>query len=162
MKYLAKWRDIVILDNENYIKETNRELPDKNNYKILQTYPILQHSKKVNDTLGWFKNENLLSKKTAKGLQVININTPKFYIAPKIHKENNPGRPVIHSINCHTSEISRFVDHHIEQKLYRIKTLYTNIPNNEFIAAVKRKHNYTKKTVVTLTTKYTKQLFDTK
>ena len=31
-----------------------------------------------------------------------------------------------------------------------VKALYTNIPNNEGIAAVKRKHNnYTKKTVAT-------------
>ena len=31
-----------------------------------------------------------------------------------------------------------------------VKALYTNIPNNESIAAVKRKHdNYTKKTVAT-------------
>ena len=124
MKYLAKWRDIIIttadegsaivnLDNENYIKETNRQLPDKNDYKILQTDPILQHNRKVNDTLDRFKNKNLLSKKTAKELKVINTKTRKFYIPPKIHKENNSGRPAIHSVNCHTCEISHFVDHHI-------------------------------------------------
>ena len=31
-------------------------------------------------------------------------------ITPKIHKENDPGRPVINSINGHTSEISWFVN----------------------------------------------------
>ena len=55
------------------------------------------------------KNEYLLSKKTAEALTVINPKTQKFYITPKIHKEKNPGRPVIDSINCHTS---LFVDHH--------------------------------------------------
>ena len=54
--------------------------------------------------------ENLLSKKLANGLKSVNPKTPKFYISPKIHKENNPERPVINSINCHTSEISHFVD----------------------------------------------------
>ena len=68
----------------------------------------------VNDTLDRFKNENLLSKKTAQGLKVINPKTPKFYITPKIHKENNPGRSIINSINCHTSEVLRFVDHHLQ------------------------------------------------
>ena len=29
-----------------------------------------------------------------------------------IHKPNNPGRPIINSNECHTSEISRFVNHH--------------------------------------------------
>ena len=67
----------------------------------------------MSDTLDQFKNENLLSKKTAEGLKVINPNTLKFYITPKIHKENNPGKPVINLINCHTSEISHFVDHHL-------------------------------------------------
>ena len=51
----------------------------------------------VNDTLDRFKNENLLSKKTAEGIKAINPKTPKFYITPKIHKENSPGRPVINS-----------------------------------------------------------------
>ena len=67
----------------------------------------------VNDTLDRFKNENLLSKTTAEGLKVINPKTPKFYITPKIHKGNNPERPVINSINCHTFEISRFTDNRL-------------------------------------------------
>ena len=119
----------------------------------------------VNNILDRFKNEDLLSKKTAKGLKVINPKTPKFYITPKIHKEINPERPPINSVNCHTSEILRFVDHYL-QPLVRVippyikvrenpflvtmdvEALYTNIPNNEGIAAVKRKHNnYTKNTV---------------
>ena len=66
---------------------------------------MLQHSKLVNETFDRFKKENLLSKKLAEGLKSINPRTPKLYISPKMHKENNPGRPVINSINCHTSEI---------------------------------------------------------
>ena len=100
-------------------------------------------------------NPNLLSKKLADGLKSVNPKPSRFYISPKIHNENNPGRPVINSINCHTSEISRFVDHYV-QPLVRelpsyikytnyfiskinifpacsmdVKSLYTRIPNNE-------------------------------
>ena len=71
----------------------------------------------VNDSLDRFKNENLLSKKTAEGLKVINPKTPKFYITPIIHKENNPKRPITNSVNCHTFEISRFVDRHLQSLL---------------------------------------------
>ena len=50
MKHFAKRKDIiittadkdnvvVILNTENYIKEDYRQLPDKNNYKTLQTDP---------------------------------------------------------------------------------------------------------------------------
>ena len=33
---------------------------------------------------------------------------------PKIHKENNPGRPIISAINNPTSTIAQFVDHHLQ------------------------------------------------
>ena len=117
MKHLAERRDItiittdkggavVILDTENYIKEVNHQLSDKNNYKTLQTEPTLQHIKMVNDILDRFKNENLFSKNTAEELNVINPKTPKLFVTPNIHKENHPGkhpkkiprRPVINSI----------------------------------------------------------------
>ena len=108
MKHLYKQRDIIvttadkggavlIMFTEYYIKEANRQLSDKNNYKTLQINPTLQHNKMVNESLDRFKNENLLSKKTAKGMKVINPKTTKFYITPKIHKGNSPGRSVINS-----------------------------------------------------------------
>ena len=102
------------MDAEKYIKEANRQLSDKRNYKTLQEDPTLQHSNLVNDTTDRFKKENLLSKTLAEGLKSVNSRPPKFYISPKIHKESNPGRPVINSVNYHTSEISRFVDHHLQ------------------------------------------------
>ena len=36
------------------------------------------------------------------------------HIIPKLPKESNWGRPVINSINCHVSEISRFVGHYLQ------------------------------------------------
>ena len=71
---------------------------NKHNYKKLQEDPKLQHSSLVNDTIDKFKN-------LAYGLKSVNPKTPKFYISPKIHKENYPGRPVINSINCNISQI---------------------------------------------------------
>ena len=159
------------MDVEKYIKEVNRQLSDKRNYKTLQEDATLQQSNLVNDTIDRFKKENLFSKILADGLKSVNPKPPKFYISPKIHKENNPGRPVINSINCHTSEISRFVDHHLQPVVREIpsyikdtndfinkidnftvppnsflvtmdvKLLYTSIPNNEVIASVKNKYD---------------------
>ena len=51
------------------------------------------------------KNENPLPLKTANSLLEEKIETPEFHLLPKIHKANNPGRPVISSVNCHTSRI---------------------------------------------------------
>ena len=111
MEQLAKRKDIIITNAgkggavvimavKKYINEANRQLSDKRNYNKLKEDPTLQHSNLVNDTIDKFKKENLLSKKLADRLKSVNPKTPKFYISHKIHKENNPGRPVIKSINC--------------------------------------------------------------
>ena len=63
---------VVIMDVEKYIKEANRQLSDKRNYKKLQEDPTLQHSSLVNDIIDRFKKENLLSKKLADGLKSVN------------------------------------------------------------------------------------------
>ena len=82
------------MDVEKYTNEANCQLSDKCNYK-LQEDPILQDNNLVNNTIDRFKKENLLSKKLTDELKSINPKTLKFYISPKIHKESNPGRPVI-------------------------------------------------------------------
>ena len=194
MKHFAKREDmmittadkvgaVVIMDTENYINKANRQLSDKSNSKIFQTDPTLQHNKMVNDTFGRFKNKNLISKKNCRRTENNKSTDTKIYITPKKHKENDPRRSAINAINCHTSEISGFLDHHLQPIVKEIpsyikdtndfvdkinkfkfpensflvtrdvKALYTNIPNKEAIAAVKRKHgNYTNKTVATKVT----------
>ena len=37
----------------------------------------------------------------------------RFYILPKIHKQGNPGRPIISSNGHPTERISEFVDYHL-------------------------------------------------
>ena len=145
MKHLSKHEEIiittaykgsavVIMDTENYIKGANRQLSDKNNCKTLQTNPTLQHNKVVNNTLDRFKSENLLFRKTAERLKAINLKTPTFCIISKIHKENNPERPVINSIDCHTSEISRFVNHYLQPLVKEIPSYIKDI--NDFVSKI--------------------------
>ena len=31
---------------------------------------------------------------------------------PKVHQKRNPGTPVVSSIDCHTTNISKYTDHH--------------------------------------------------
>ena len=57
--------------------------------------------------------------KTANSLLEEKIETPEFQLFPKIHKASNPGRPVISSINCHTSRISEFVDYYLQNRSHR-------------------------------------------
>ena len=147
---------LVIMDVEKYIKNNQRY-----NTVIWLTTQLTD-----------LKKENLLPKKLTDGLKSVNLNPPEFYISPKIHKEINPGRPVINSINCYTFEISRFVDHHFQPLVREIpsyikdtidfinkinsfpvppdsllvtmdvKSRYTSIPNNEGIPSVKKKYDH--------------------
>ena len=120
----------------------------------------------VNQTIERFKNEKLLPQKIADGLKITNPKTLKFYISLKTHKPNNPGRPVINSVECHTSEILRFVDHHLQPVVKQVpsyvkdtnhfinfsvpvnlilvtmdvRSLNTSTPNNEGIAATKKSY----------------------
>ena len=161
---------VVIMDIDKYISEPQHQLDDENNYKKLQTDPTLQHNKLVNDTVERFKKDKSIPTKIADGLITSNPRTPKFYVSPKIHKENNPGRPVISSINCHMSKISKYVHYHLQPIMKElpsyvkhtnnfinkinnqnipkesifvaldVKSFYTSIPNPEGIAAVKKAH----------------------
>ena len=76
--------------------------------------PTKLHAELVNRTIDNFKKERILDEKIANALKATDVKTPHFYLPPKIHKPNNPGRPVVSSINCHTSKISHFVDFYLQ------------------------------------------------
>ena len=58
---------------------------------------------------------------------------------PKIHKKNNPGRPVISSVSCHTSEISKFVDHHLQDNVKQLKSYVKD--TSDFINKIEKQPN---------------------
>ena len=105
---------VVILDVKDYIKEAYRQLSDENVYKHLRNDATLLHGELVNNAIVHLRNRNLISEKLANGLKVSDPRTPLFYLLPKIHKINNPGRPVVNSISCHTENIYQFVDYHLQ------------------------------------------------
>ena len=76
--------------------------------------PTSEHEALVSNAIDSLKQRELLDAKTAEKLKPTNSNTPKLYLLPKIHKKNNPGRPVVSSVGCHTEKISSFVDHHLQ------------------------------------------------
>ena len=160
---------VVINGVTEYIKEANRQLSDKNFYKKLTHNPTSEHAALVDNAIDNLKHRGALDEKTAKKLKTDNPKTPRLYFLPKIHKPNNPGRPVVSSIGCHTEKISHYVDHHLQplnkalpsyvqdttdflKKLDNlpeelpenailvtmdVRSLYTNVPNQEGIEAVK-------------------------
>ena len=87
------------------MKEANRQLADTNFYKKLKENPTSVNAALVENALDDLKHKNLLEGKLAEKLKPVNPRTPQMYLLPKIHKANNPGRPVVSSVGCHTEKI---------------------------------------------------------
>ena len=100
---------VVIVDVKDYIKEAERQQNNTENYRNLQEDPTA-----ANDTIERFKKQKLINETVAEGLKTNDPKTLKFYLRPKILKEGNPGRPVVSSVNCHTANISKYVDYHLQ------------------------------------------------
>ena len=152
-----KGRVAVIIDVKDYVNKAEHQLSNKDGYKKLQYDPAQTHSRLVNGTITRFKYNKLITEIIAKGLQVEQPDTPKFYTRLKIHKTGNPGRPAVSSVNCHTYTISTYGDFHLQplvknipsyvrdttdflQKLDKVK----NIPNDGLLLTLDVKSLCTK------------------
>ena len=123
----------------------NRDL-----FNIRNLNPTKSHEETIKKVIDKFKSKDLIDKKIAGSLIPHKAKPPRYYILPKIHKANNSGRPVISSLPLHTSETSRFIDHHLQPKVKEIKpcvkdttdfinsiTSQLNIPGNSFLVSMK-------------------------
>ena len=147
---------VVIWDVKDYIKEAMKQLNDTNFYKNLPNNPTPTHCE-INGTIDRFKQSKQLESKLAEGLKTLEPRTPQFYLLPKIHKDNIPGRPVVISINSHTTKISEFVDYHLQPfakslKSYvqdttdfinKIETVSKNLPQKAILVTMDVKSLYT-------------------
>ena len=66
-----------------------RSVSHKDAYKKLQYDPKQTHARLFNDIITRFKNDKLITENVAKGLQVQQPETPKFYTRPEIYKTGN-------------------------------------------------------------------------
>ena len=156
----------VIWDVTDYIKEAYTQLNNSRFYRKLDLDPTFDFTETVKNTINTLLARGHITNKIAKQLLPDDIRTPKFYLLPKIHKPSNPGRPVISSINCHTSNISAYISHTIQPEVEKldsyvkdtsdflrkidnfriqdggflftmdVRSLYTNIPHDEGKIAV--------------------------
>ena len=74
------------------------------------------------NTIRHFVKEKLLPEHIAKAVMVDNPKTARFYLSPKVHKINNPGRPITNAINSPTSSIAEFVDYQLQPMVQNLKS----------------------------------------
>ena len=171
---------------EQYLKEANRQLQDCNTYKKLNHDQTNTHRQKINNAINEFEQEGIISGKISDGLKTHNTKAPKFSLLPKIHKTTVPGRPLVDSSNCHSTQISKYVDYHLQPAVTNLKSyvkdttdvlnkisqvnekitndsilvtmdvrsLYTSIPHEEGLNAVRNTMNSTNPSKSRIVTKF--------
>ena len=105
---------VVIQNTTDYIAEANRQLTDETFYEEKDEDLTPHHNNLVNKAIDSLCSDNLLSDKAGKALKNDNPRTAKFYTLPKVHKKDTPGRPIISALNTATTNIAKFVDHHLQ------------------------------------------------
>ena len=100
---------IVVWKKELYLKEAERQLSDKTFYKRENIDQTLHNRNVVKTTVFEEINANHLPK-SASVLVLDEVRCSRFYLLPKIHKIDVPGRPVVSACSCPTELLSTYID----------------------------------------------------
>ena len=112
IKQADKSDAVVFWRTDLYKQEAFRQLADIKFYaKVDKDLTCTLANKKLSKIP--FNNKLISEEKrpsTARNLFVTTPKTSTFYLKPKIHKPNNPGRPIISACTCPTELISSFLN----------------------------------------------------
>ena len=92
----------------------NPNSKSKDNYDRLKYDPTETHNRFVNDTIERFKKQKMMKEKVAEGLKKKTREQQNSICDRKLHKRGSPGRPVVSSVNCHTSNILKYVEYNLQ------------------------------------------------
>ena len=110
---------IVIWSKRDYITEARRQLSNRSHYKEVAQDPTLKFEKTITEYIKQATKEKMITQTTGSNITPKNSTTPTFYMLPKIHKVNIPGRPIVAAIGGPTEKISKYVDHHLRPLVKR-------------------------------------------
>ena len=108
------------MNKQDYLQEGLKQLSNRNHYEILEEDPTQEYNNQIYQVLHKAANLNIRDDKTKKTLHNKSPRTPNFYMLPKIHKPNNPGRPTVNGIGSITKKISLYVDQQIRHLVPRM------------------------------------------
>ena len=120
IKPADKGGSIVIMNTTDYIPEAQRQLSNPQIYRIQNTDPTIIYNRYIHHLTDQAWRLGIIDGTTKENLQTKNPKIASFYLLPKIHKPNNPGRPIVNNIGSITEKISAFVDEHLRKFTPRI------------------------------------------
>ena len=137
IKGADKGAAVIVWDREDNIKETSKQLQDKEVYM-----EVPNDSSALVSTI--FMSLEKIRKRRDLSHDTLNhflVKDPKFarlYLLPKIHKRlyDVPGRPVISNCGFYTENISSFLDFHLQPLAQKVKSYIKD--TNHFLRKIIR------------------------
>ncbi|XP_064461905.1 uncharacterized protein LOC135372141 [Ornithodoros turicata] len=99
------------MNRQDYINEGLRQLSCTSFYENLDADPTERTVASITKELKALKSKKEIDATLYEYLLPRNSTPGRFYMLPKIHKEGNPGRPIVSCNATATEKISSFVDH---------------------------------------------------
>ena len=127
---------VVVWDKEDYLREANSQLKDKDVYREVKGDAEGPLMKVIKSVLRIVRNRGDISDETLDYFLVKNLKLGRFYLIPKIHKRlhNVPGRPVISNSTYFTENISSFLDFHLKRLAQKVKPYLQD--TNDFLKEI--------------------------
>ena len=86
---------LVVMDKTDYIRKIRELLEDTNTYRPLNMDPTIKQKGKLINILRRIQTESGIEDTTYRRMYPTGASSHKLYGLPKIHKENNPLRPIV-------------------------------------------------------------------
>ena len=99
-----KGRCIVVLHKSDYAEKVESLLNDTKVYELLKKDPTAIYKKKVIDNLQQLEKAEVIDRALYHKLYPAE-SVPSFYGLPRVHKQNNPLRPIVSSIDSVTYNV---------------------------------------------------------
>ncbi|CAH3110154.1 unnamed protein product, partial [Pocillopora meandrina] len=118
-------------------KEDDSNTSNKDTFKTLQNLTLINQNIVKNTINDLIAKQELPA--TAKNLIITTPRTSCIYFLPKIHKPNNPGRPIVSACSCPTEVISSYLD---KIKAPIVKTLPSYIKDSQHALEIFRDFSF--------------------
>ena len=123
IKSADKGYAVVVWDRDDYIKEAEEQLGNKDIYEEVCNDPRTLIST-IHEAIEKIRKRGGLNADTVKYFMVKYPKFARFYLLPKIHKRLHDvlGRPVISNCGYYTENISSFLDFHLQPLTREVKS----------------------------------------
>jgi hypothetical protein len=99
----------VVMDKSDYTNKAKTLINETNTYQPLDTDPRKTTVNRINKKLKSLKDQDKLNKRTYDQIRPKDATIAKFYGLPKIHKDNNPLRPIVSLPGSPTYNLSKYL-----------------------------------------------------